>query len=123
MLIMISTGMLSAGMTLTMMIAVCPCVHQFPAQVCFHCFISTPGSACTQLNPAFGKSRLGAATNTAAYQDIDLLVIQKTCQSTVAAPVRSNDFTVNDPTIPFIYCVFCFRLPFLKILVTFFFPS
>ena len=70
MLIMISTGMLSAGMTLTMVVAVCPCVHQFPAQVCFHCFISTPGSACTQLNPAFGKSRLGAATNTAAYQDI-----------------------------------------------------
>ena len=25
--------------------------------------------------------------------------VGKTCQSTVAAPVRSNDFTVNDPTI------------------------
>jgi hypothetical protein len=92
-----------------MMIAVCACVHKLTAQICSYCLVRVAGSAGADLDARIGERVQGAAAKTAADQNLDIMVCQKSCQCAVADSIRSNDFTGYDGAVLYlIYLeIFC----------------
>ena len=81
---------ISAGVTLAVMVTVCSGVDQFTPQIGFHCLISTSGRPGTQLDSLLFQCCLCAAADSAADQDIDSLAGQKPGQRPVTAPVGAD---------------------------------
>ena len=79
--------MLSAGMAITMMIAVCACVNQLTFEICLHCFVSIPGRACTQFDSLLLKSRLRSSPDSTTDQNIYFILSKKPRQGSMSVPI------------------------------------
>ena len=67
-------------------------------EVCDRC-IGVTAAAAVKLNTGLGQSHLGAATDTAADQNICIECAQNTCQSAVAAAIGVYYFGSDDVAI------------------------
>ena len=92
-----------------MMIAVCACVHKLAAQISRHRLVRVAGSAGADFDARIGECVQRTAAKTAADQNLDIMVCQKSCQCAVADSIRSNDFTGYDGAVLYlIYLeIFC----------------
>ena len=81
------------------MITVGSCILQFAAKIGFHRFVRVSRSSGAEFNAAVLQGCLGAAADTAADQDVDMVFLQQSRQGAMADTVGIEKGLLNDLSI------------------------
>jgi hypothetical protein len=85
--IMLAASVVMTAVSFSMVIAVCPGIDKFPAQIRFHRLIRIPICPGTEFYASFREGRLSTSADAAADQDIDFSFIQQSRKRTVSTAV------------------------------------